>query len=297
MNSQGIIDALSIRLADRFDARKPQLSPVTPIPNGKRWSPMRITLPDGGSLVVELPEYINGYGSHLPSATDKALTAGREALSSLFVPSTTPEWSRDGEAWVMDVSCGPKLHIAYRVESASGRVDVACDLTNNTGGTLERVIQFLCCAVSQDSFYFSRDPLTTHFLYNGKYVTWTALTDLGVIWREGMAVDEGVHWLEAPVKGSGRILRPYPRRAVVQGEVDCGIIVQDHKSEPYWTMILAGEPGGSIFKNCNGGCIHVNPAHGTVPQGATSRIHLAILFCQTTDMAADLQAVIDSSSK
>lgn len=294
-HNKTLTESLTAILQPHLDSATPELQPGVSLAPNRRWAPLNVVLPSGGQLMVELPEYVNGYGSHLRTATDAALFSGRTSIASQYLPDSSPQWRRAGDAWTLEVDCTPALTFTYTATSAPGRVSITCGITNNTGGTLERIVQFHCCAVSSDSVYFSRDPASTHFLLDGRYTTWSAITDLSLIWREGMPGDTGVHWLEAPVRGSGRKLNPYPRRAVIKGEVDNGVIVQDHRTDPQSKMILIAEPGGSIFKNCNGGCIHANPGHGSIANGTTSRSMLTILFIRMDGIEKFLESTAPPS--
>lgn len=285
-----LLEAVTQGLEDALADETPRLWPQEQLPPTRRWASLHASIPGGGTLLIELPEYVNAEGAHLPPAADAAFFSGRTGIAARYLPDATPEWTRDGDAWALEVRCGTAVTFAYRVTASPGRIDIRSDLTHNTGGVLERIFQVFCVSVSADSGYHNLDPLTTHFLYGGDYSTWTAVTDLDRIWRPGQPGDEGVFWLECPVKGSGRVLNPYHRRAVMTGEADSGVLVQDHALQSRSKLVLVGEPGGSVFKNCRGGCLHVNPSVARAEPGETVAARMAILFCETEVIAEVLRS-------
>lgn len=159
------------------------------------------------------------------------------------------------------------------------------------------VERFLCASVTADSGFYNPDFGSSRFFVGGEYVSWDALTDTNALWRPGMKEDRGAQWLKAPVAGTESEVPVHPLQAVVRGEADCAVIVQDHRQEANLKMTLVAEPGGSVFKNARTGCLHANPWPGTVPDGATSHSTCTILLCEGSDVPQLLRGAVRAQAE
>jgi hypothetical protein len=260
---------------------RPEIRPEPKTAPHRTWASLIATMPFGGRMVIELPEYMNAQEKGLALGQhESALVSGRKAIKSRTSVAQEPAWQQVGDELVLNVSTEQDLRVQYRVHSATGRIEITSTVENLWKDTLRRVNEYVCCAPSRDSAFYSTDVLTTRFLLNGELCSWDRIVDMETLHRPGGTENQTVQWLEAPVQGSGRILNPHPRRAVVRDEVDTGMIVQAHQTDSNAYMVLMAEPAVSIFKNCAGGCIHANPAHGDIAPGESHKARLVILFLQ-----------------
>jgi len=288
--STKLIPSIAESLSGTVIPFRPEIHPEPETSPHRNWASLIATMPFGGEMKIELPEYVNAQEEGLALGQhETALVSGRSSIKSRTSVAAEPVWQRVGDDLVLDVSTEQNLRVRYRVRSATGGIEISSTVENLGEETLRRVNEYICCSPSRDSAFHSTDVLTTQFLLDGEFRSWDRLVDMDTLYWPGGTEKQTVQWLEAPVRGSGRILNPHPRRAVVWGEVDTGLIVQAHRTDPDAFMILTAEPAVSIFKNCAGGCIHANPAHGNIQPGRSHEARLVIFFVQGKNVLRQLK--------
>jgi hypothetical protein len=282
----GMIETVLAGLGNCISRETPRIAPAERTP-WRNWPQLTATLPGGGSLVIELPEFLNG---RMEPFGDGLVVSGRTTLKGFVEVTDNPQWRPIRDGYEIDILCKRGIHLRYEAKPGPGRLDVWCEVENRSGAALRRVEHFLCSQA--DGRHFggpsSASSLASHFFVAGRYCSWDAIMGddvLRALWRPGMKEDTGVQWLLARVKAEDLpdpIVHPMHRTS--KQFVDCALIVQDHRTDPRKKLILMAEPGGSVFANARTGCIHANPRHGTIEDGQTSRSRFSVAVCEGDDI-------------